>query len=737
MRLRTQAKLFALAAMFACLAGWPSVARAGGGGQNVLVVVNPRSWASRTVANEFIRQRAIPDCNVLHLPFDLPRNDDATDVETFREKLLKPVLAAIKDRGLAGQIDCVAWSADFPTAIDFSKDIAGRGAIGSINGLTFLYEQVLAKAGYADLSANKYFRPVTAKKAGDATDFDVAPPVAFSSQADYGGRKHMLSIVLGVTSGRGNSLAEVVNCMKRSAAADGTNPRGTFYYMFDWGIRTETRKPWFKPAIAALAGIGQKGEVVNYAMPPEKDKIIAMPVNKDDIVGAMLGQQFPSPPRSGSKCLPGAIVENLTSEGGIMSWSGGQAPISDFIRFGAAGSAGTVTEPFAIWQKFPNPYLFYHYAQGSSLAEAFYQSISGPYQLLIVGDPLCQPFAKIPKVRVAGVTPGQTVKGKLKLTATVDNYEPAKVRFLLFVDSKPAGEPAGSLALDTTALTDGYHELSVVAVESGPMAVQGRVVVPIDVANRSQRVVLSADRKKVVFGQPVTFQAAAVGAKGIDLYHGLETIGSGKGTDEERTFVVSSWGLGMGLVRVYAAAKFGGGGVRSVPVEIEIVPDAMLPAAEVKLKEGEAFLDGPTLSGPDNPSGRTVEDMRRRNPLQEGKVKAGSAFQIDAYFDAAADDLYQFQVWNDGEVALDIDGTPIGAANSRDWACLPVSLAKGKHRLHASGTAGPTQDLTIRFGGPGSRDIGKRCHNFDAENPSLHFSHIGKKGATTTTATAK
>jgi hypothetical protein len=153
----------------------------------------------------------------------------------------------------------------------------------------------------------------------------------------------MLSIVLGVTSGRGNSVMEVVNCLKRSASADGTNPKGTFYYMFDWGIRTETRKPWFQPAIAALAGIGQKGEVINYAMPAEKDKIIAMPVNKDDIAGAMLGQQFPNPPRSGSKCLPGAIVENLTSEGGIMSWSGGQAPISDFIRFGAAGSAGTVT----------------------------------------------------------------------------------------------------------------------------------------------------------------------------------------------------------------------------------------------------------------------------------------------------------------------------------------------------------------------------------------------------------
>ena len=159
-----------------------------------------------------------------------------------------------------------------------------------------------------------------------------------------------------------------------------------------------------------------------------------------------------------------------------------------------------------------------------------------------------------------------------------------------------------------------------------------------------------------------------------------------------------------------------------------------LVPVEVKLKEGEAFLDGPTLSGPDNPAGRIVEDMRRRNPLQEGKVAPGSAFQIDAYFDAATDDLYQFQVWTDGQVTLDIDGAPIGVADSRDWTCLPVWLAKGKHRMHASGTAGPKQDLTIRFGGPGCRDIGKRCHNFDAENPSLHFAHIGPKPSPTAPA---
>ena len=45
------------------------------------------------------------------------------------------------------------------------------------------------------------------------------------------GQSYLLSTILGVTTGRGNTVDEIIAYLRRSVAADGTRPRGTFYYM--------------------------------------------------------------------------------------------------------------------------------------------------------------------------------------------------------------------------------------------------------------------------------------------------------------------------------------------------------------------------------------------------------------------------------------------------------------------------------------------------------------------------
>jgi len=77
---------------------------AGGGPESVVVVVNADRWASLTAANEFVALRHIPPANVVYLSHvpDLER----TDVEAFRERLLKPVLQTIRDRGVGAPRRC-------------------------------------------------------------------------------------------------------------------------------------------------------------------------------------------------------------------------------------------------------------------------------------------------------------------------------------------------------------------------------------------------------------------------------------------------------------------------------------------------------------------------------------------------------------------------------------------------------------------------------------------------------
>ena len=92
------------------------------------------------------------------------------------------------------------------------------------------------------------------------------------------------------------------------------------------------------------------------------------------------------------------------------------------MRYGAAGSRGTVHEPYAQHPKFPNPLIHVFYADGCSLAEAFYRGIWGPYQLMGVGDGLARPFARFVDVEVKA--PPMPWKGTVALS-TAPKYVPS------------------------------------------------------------------------------------------------------------------------------------------------------------------------------------------------------------------------------------------------------------------------------------------------------------------------
>ena len=368
--------------------------------------------------------------------------------------------------------------------------------------------------------------------------------------------------------------------LRASAAADGTRPPGTVYLMSSSDIRSTTRSGAFAATAKALEALGVKAEIATGTLPSRKR----------DVAGLTTGTAAFDWKASGSTILPGAICENLTSFGAVFSGSTGQTPLTEFLRAGAAGSSGTVIEPYSIQAKFPHPSIHVHYARGASLAEAFYQSVRSPYQLLVVGDPLCQPWATIPQVEVVtagdgkGIAADATFSGAIELLprATVASRTPARGggdsagsvdHFTLFVDGVQLAKcrPGERLPLDTTQLADGHHELRVVATESSSVQSQGRWVMPLRFANHGRSLSLAVEPTRVSVAGAVRVRVDGEGLDGVAVFSMGRVLGRTVGADT--TIEVPAELLGRGRVTIRATGRSGPGATNSVnanPVTIEV-----------------------------------------------------------------------------------------------------------------------------------------------------------------------
>ncbi|QDT39691.1 TPR end-of-group domain-containing protein [Stratiformator vulcanicus] len=269
------------------------------------------------------------------------------------------------------------------------------------------------------------------------------------------GRRYLLSTMLSVTAENGLNLDESLELLRRSKSADGTHPTGTVHYIVNKNIRSRTRQPLFASAIAALDRLGVKAEATNGLLPKERD----------DVIGLMAGSAIFDWPASKSKMKPGAIAEHLTSFGGVFGRKNGQTQLTEFLRHGAAGSSGTVTEPYAIPNKFPNPFLHVHYAAGCTLAEAFYQSVHGPYQLLVVGDPLCRPWADEVALQIDIDSPAPDGDGSIAVSVDAENLPEVPTGIAIYLDGKwtAQSQPGQSIRLPAMQPTDTPRDISAVA----------------------------------------------------------------------------------------------------------------------------------------------------------------------------------------------------------------------------------------------------------------------------------
>ena len=135
------------------------------------------------------------------------------------------------------------------------------------------------------------------------------------------------------------------------------------------------------------------GEVAQFGIRVDLDKTDALR-NVDDVLMYITGRVRVDDLDT-VHFVPGALADHLTSFGGRLEPDNSQMTVLSWIDAGATASYGTVTEPCAHLQKFPNPQaLILFYVQGATALEAYWKSVAWPQQGLFVGEPLAAPFAR-------------------------------------------------------------------------------------------------------------------------------------------------------------------------------------------------------------------------------------------------------------------------------------------------------------------------------------------------------
>lgn len=514
--------------------------------------------------------------------------------------------------------------------------------------------------------------------------------------------QYYLSTMLAYTGPRGNSFPEVIDYLRRGAASDGTRPDGTVYLMENDNVRSQTRQPLFPATLSELTRRGRKVEILTKGRDGQ-DGIV--PLGRADVVGAVVGFSDYDWAKSNSRLLPGAIAEALTSYGGDFEYPN-QTKLSASLRHGAAGSSGTAAEPFALQQKFPVPLLHAYYADGCSLAEAFYQSILQPYQLLIVGDPLARPFAQFAGVGLERPDASAPWSGIVHVKPAVEPAEETSVRTVeLWIDGRrvasgAVGEP---IQWDTRGAADGSHELRLVAVEDSVIETRSVFRTTIDVFNHDRRVVVEQVTRDVEYGEAISVSGQARGAVRVDLRRGHQVLGTAQVEEGRWSLVAPSSDLGMGTVSVVVRAVYPDGhAVRSEPVEITVREPARLQAAALERPSAQGLRA--VVQGKEDSAREVVVQQLAGmiHAVGELGIKPEST-TLTGYFHVAQAGTYQFATRRDGPMRILVhDRVLIDDSTSSDAVerFAVVGLEAGWHPIEIElRTAGRNPFLKVVLGG--------------------------------------
>lgn len=337
--------------------------------ENVLVVVNQASALSRTVGDYYVLKRHVPLANVCRI-----NTPDAEEVAraVYNDKIAAAVSNCLKKKRLVETVLYIATTAGVPLRVSG----AGTGMqteIASVDSeLALLYSDI---RGGAHPLAGPLRNPF------------------FSSTEAFTHAKYPMYLVTRLA---GYDFADIKALIDRALIAKNT---GKFVLDLRANDNTEGNE-WMRAAARQLP----KERVI-------LDETARVLTNEHDVIGyASWGSNDGEHKQRvlGFGWLPGAIMTEYVSTnartfktppkewtlgnwGDVASWFAGspQTLTADYIREGATGASGHVSEPFLEYTPRPNLLLPAYY-RGRTLAESYYLSIPAlSWQNVVVGDPLC------------------------------------------------------------------------------------------------------------------------------------------------------------------------------------------------------------------------------------------------------------------------------------------------------------------------------------------------------------
>jgi hypothetical protein len=141
----------------------------------------------------------------------------------------------------------------------------------------------------------------------------------------------------------------------------------------------------------------------------------------------------------------------------------------------------------------------------------------------------------------------------------------------------------------------------------------------------------------------------------------------------------------------------------AAPVAINVVPPPPWPA----LRETPAGLQPGVLLTLAGGRPQVIRDARAAVWFTNAGGQPNQTYRLEGYFSVPADDTYQFVPGFLGDLRIDVDGRKLGEYKGEPFGFkyLPVSLARGLHKLEVSGRTGGVVRLELGFGGQGVRPV--------------------------------